>query len=272
LLGCGGGRGAVGSVGGMWEWVELRQRVVFEDEALLALDKPVGISVMGERHETDLVRIAADAGETLYPVHRIDKVTSGLVLLAKELGAHGGLTRQFNARTVDKAYLAVTRTTGMPERGAIDLPLSVGRKNRVRVGGPRESIRLDGGTWSMPARDVFTHVKTYPARTEFERLWEGDERTLVRLAPLTGRRHQIRVQMAWVGHAIEGDPLFEKEPAGRTFLHSAAASFDAAWLGGRRLTVEAPAGDDFYLHVTRFSGALDTPTGGSYGEGTYPVQ
>src|SRR3954466_4144379 len=111
----------------MDDWADISRRdVVYEDEAVLALKKPVGISVMGERHETDLVRLAADAGEVLYPVHRIDKVTSGLVLLAKDLAVHGGLTRQFNARTVEKGYLAITRTTGLPEKGTIDLPLSVG--------------------------------------------------------------------------------------------------------------------------------------------------
>ncbi|WP_323384818.1 pseudouridine synthase, partial [Streptomyces calidiresistens] len=134
-------------------WPELRAAtLVHEDEAILALNKPAGISVTGERHDTDLVEMAAEHGERLFPVHRIDKVTSGLVLLARELRFHGDLTRQFNRRTVEKDYLVITRSTGLPESGTIDLPLTTGRKNRVRVAGPREGITRggeDGRTWSL---------------------------------------------------------------------------------------------------------------------------
>ena len=119
---------------------------MYEDTAALVLNKPAGLAVMGERHDTDLVRLAAAAGEKLYPAHRIDKVTSGAVLLAKELRFHGDLTRQFGNRTVGKVYLAITRSTGLPERGTIDLPLSVGRKNRVRVAANRAAIVFDGAT------------------------------------------------------------------------------------------------------------------------------
>jgi tRNA pseudouridine32 synthase/23S rRNA pseudouridine746 synthase len=234
----------------MDDWAEIRHRcVVYEDDAVLALDKPVGISVMGERHETDLVRLAAGDGETLYPVHRIDKVTSGLILLAKDLAIHGGLTRQFNARTVDKGYLAITRTTGLPEKGTIDLPLSVGRKNRVRIAAARESIVEVDGVWTVPAAEVFTHVKSYPSVTEFTRVFQDGERTVLSLRPVSGRRHQIRVQLAWIGHPIEGDPLFEKVPGGRTFLHSFQLGVDAGWLGGARLALEAVPGADFWEAV-----------------------
>ncbi len=154
------------------------------------LDKPTGWSVMGERHDTDLVRLAADDGEKLWPAHRIDKVTSGVVLFAKDLAHHGDLTRQFNQRTVEKTYLAVTATTGLPERGRIELPLSVGRKNRVRIAAPREAIVRDGDTWSVPADAVLDGVSTYPSTTAFERLDEVDGTTLLAVHPETGRRHQ----------------------------------------------------------------------------------
>src|SRR6266566_2525481 len=95
---------------------------------------------MGERHETDLVRMAAGAGEELFPVHRIDKVTSGAVLFAKELRWHGPLTRQFATRTVGKTYLAITGPGGLPIRGVIDLPLSTGRKGRVREAAPGDDF------------------------------------------------------------------------------------------------------------------------------------
>lgn len=231
----------------MTDWASIRAAcVIAEDEAMLVLNKPAGWSVMGERHDTDLVRLAQDAGERLYPAHRIDKVTSGAILFAKDLGHHGDLTRQFNKRTVEKAYLAVVRGTGLPDDGSIDLPLSTGRKSRIRVAAQREHIVSDAGRWSVAEQDVFTHVKTYPSQTRFHTAWTDGGHSLLVVRPVTGRRHQIRVHLAWIGHPIQGDPLFDKQAATRTCLHSWRLAFDAAWAGGRRVEIEAPPGEDFW--------------------------
>jgi len=228
------------------DWPELRRAAcVFENDDVLALDKPAGLAVTGERHDTDIVELAREAGEVLYPVHRIDKVTSGLVLLAKRLPAHGPLTRQFAARTADKAYLAITRSTGLPPEWTIDLPLAVGRKNRVRIAAPREALRFDPDAcaWTVPA-DAVRAGRVYPSRTECRRLWEGDALTLVLARPVTGRRHQIRVHLAWTGHPVAGDPLFPGgAPAARTYLHSWRLTFDAPWAA--RTTLVADPGPDF---------------------------
>lgn len=234
------------------EWAGIREpNVVLEDEAVLALNKPAGIAVMGERHETDLVRLAAAAGEELLPVHRIDKVTSGVVLFARELRWHGPLTRQFARRTADKAYLAIVRTAGsaaLPVRGRIDLPLSAGRKGRVRVAAPRASIVADpaAGTWSVPEPEEFGHVRTYPSVTTFVTLWQGGTHALLAVSPVTGRRHQIRVHLAWIGYPVEGDPLFGAAGSPRAYLHSWRLAFDAAWRDGARLTAEAVPGPEFW--------------------------
>lgn len=231
-------------------WATLRARyTVHEDEAVLVWNKPVGLSVMGERHDTDLVRMAAAAGERLYPVHRIDKATSGLVLLAKRLADHGGLTRQFAARTAVKTYLAVTESTGLPALGEIDLPLRTGRKNRVRVAAPRESIVRVGDRWSVPPSVVFDQGRNYPSTTRFAAVWRNRRRTLVAVRPITGRRHQIRVHLAWIGHPIVADPLFVDAPTDRMLLHSWRLSVDADWLGGRRLDLVAEPGEDFFAPV-----------------------
>jgi tRNA pseudouridine32 synthase/23S rRNA pseudouridine746 synthase/23S rRNA pseudouridine1911/1915/1917 synthase len=225
------------------DWAELRAgRTLYEDDALLVLDKPAGWSVMGERHDTDLVRLAADDGEKLWPAHRIDKVTSGVVLFAKDLAHHGDLTRQFNARTVEKTYLAVTATTSLPAAGRIELPLSVGRKNRVRIAAPREAIERHDDVWSVPDEAVLAG-STYPSTTTFSRLEETDGSTLLAVHPLTGRRHQIRVHLAWIGHALVGDPLFDKHATTRTGLHAHALTFDTP--DGRRLTITAEPDDEF---------------------------
>jgi tRNA pseudouridine32 synthase/23S rRNA pseudouridine746 synthase len=236
------------------DWATLRkERTLAETDEYLVLDKPPGISVTGERHETDLVRVAKEAGEWLIPVHRIDKVTSGVVLLAKTQAVHGPLTRQFALRTVHKSYLAITRSVGLPEAGAVELPLAVGRKNRVRIGAPREDITFDPdtGRWSVPEASV--RPRSYPSLTMFTRGWQGERHTLLALFPTTGRRHQIRVHLAWVGHPIAGDPLFpaaEEPPDGpvtRTCLHAWRLSFDD--LRGQRVTVRADPDDGFWAPV-----------------------
>ena len=230
--------------------------MVYEDEAILVLDKPTGISVTGERHDTDLVELATAAGEWLMPAHRIDKVTSGLVLFAKSIEVHGGLTRQFNRRTVAKTYLAVTCSTGLPPAGVIDLPLSVGRKSRVRVAALRESIEADGSSspvrWGVPAGKVFTADRHYPSETTFVRVEEHADHTALVVRPITGRRHQIRVHLAWIGHPIDGDPLFEKQPSSpRTHLHSWRLAFDADWQADRRMQLTADPTDDFWTPLGR---------------------
>jgi tRNA pseudouridine32 synthase / 23S rRNA pseudouridine746 synthase len=231
-------------------WPELRERCrLEEDEAILALNKPAGISVTGERHDTDLVEQAAAHGERLYPVHRIDKVTSGVVLLAKELAAHGELTRQFSERTAAKTYLAITAATGLPDRGVVDLPLSVGRKNRVRIAAPRERIVRTGDTWSVDPADVLAG-RTYPSRTEFTTVHRGAAHTVLAVRPITGRRHQIRVHLAWIGQPIAGDPLFDRsETYRRTHLHSWRLRLAASWRAGG-LDLTAAPGPDFWATGT----------------------
>ena len=224
-------------------WAEvIAGRELLRDDHLLVLDKPPGWSVMGERHDTDLVRLARAAGETLWPAHRIDKVTSGIVLFALRLEAHGALTRQFADRSVAKTYLAVTTGTGLPASGTIELPLSVGRKNRVRIAAPREAITREGDHWGVPA-DAVLAGDVYPSTTTFERLAEGDGRTLLAVRPLTGRRHQIRVHLAWIGHALVGDPLFDRSPTTRVGLHSWRLGF--AGPDGTRHDLVAPPREDF---------------------------
>lgn len=234
-----------------WDWHDLRgAATIAEDDAVVALNKPVGISVMGERHATDLARLASDAGERLFPVHRIDKVTSGLVLLAKNLAVHGYLTRQFNRQTVDKRYLLITHTAGTPEQGVIDLPLTAGRKGTIRIAAPRERIRRDDrdSRWWVAPEDLL-EKKSYPSVTRFVTLWRDREFSVVAARPVTGRRHQLRVHFAWIGHQIYRDPLFDKPGSAtgrRTCLHSWRLGFDAQWRAAGRWEIEADATEDFW--------------------------
>ena len=207
-------------------WSELRAEcTIFEDDAILVLNKPAGISLVGERHGTDLLKLAKESGETVIPAHRVDKVTSGLVLFAKRIDIHGGLTRQFAKRTVEKAYLAIIRPAGILEEGTVDLPLMTASSARVRVAAERSRILLDERTsrWYVAPEDIYTHTRSYPSRTTFRKVLEEPDNSLLIVRPVTGRRHQIRVHLAWIGYPIEGDPLFDKHASAngvRTALHS----------------------------------------------------
>ncbi|NJP67937.1 RluA family pseudouridine synthase [Streptomyces spiramenti] len=255
------------------DWPTIRRRTaVREDDAVLVIDKPADVSVVGERHDTDLMQLAKDADEWLMPAHRIDKVTSGVVLLARSLPVHADLARQFNRRSVGKAYLAVVRNDGLPgtgpslpEEGEVDLPLSVGRKSRVRVAAPREAIRGGGGRWYVEEGDVLPKVRNYPSKTLFATVWRDERHSVLVVRPVTGRRHQIRVHLAWIGHPIEGDPLFARAaapPSARASLHSWQLAYDQEWSDGSRVTVSAAPDEAFWSPVrdrlqNGVDGALD---------------
>ena len=239
-----------------WSWADLhRNRTVYEDGRVLVLDKPEGISVTGERHGTDVVRLAADVGVKLRPVHRIDKVTSGLVVLALEPGAHSDLTRQFTRRQVHKEYLGVLVGSDMPDRGEIDLPLVTASSGRVRIAAPRDAITWDGGArrFGVPVGAVDTSRRVFDSTTTFEVRVRDEDRdlVLVALGPRTGRRHQIRVHTAWVGHPVAGDPLFRTtsrpEVFGRTMLHAHRLGITLPWVGPEAVTFEAPPPAGFEL-------------------------
>jgi len=240
----------------MADWTAFRKGIVlWEDDSTLVVNKPPGLSVMGERHDTDLVTMAAESGEPLWWVNRIDKVTSGAVVLAKTQKAHSALTRQFAARTVDKAYLAICRPGHFPGKGSIDLPLLTPGSGRIRVAAERQHIEHDAqlGTWYVDAANLLPR-KNYPSRTDYLSLWDDDQQAVVLALPVTGRRHQIRVHFAWVGHAIVGDPLFSKEadvPASRTYLHSLQIAFETATPQPRWVEVKAKPDADFWEPVVR---------------------
>lgn len=238
------------------DWESLRARIVlWEDPDVLVVNKPSGLSVMGERHATDLVRIAADAGEDLRWVHRIDKVTSGAVVLAKHQKAHAALTRQFAKRTVEKGYLAICHGTGLPERATIDLPLLTAGSGRIRVAAERQHIGYDeaAARWSVTPENLLQR-KSFPSTTDVVRLHEALGRTLVLAKPVTGRRHQIRVHLAWTGHAIVGDPLFTRktDPVWpRTHLHALRIGFTTPAARPRWQEVTAVPDETFWTPLTR---------------------
>ncbi|MBZ0216260.1 MAG: RluA family pseudouridine synthase [Fimbriimonadaceae bacterium] len=182
--------------------------ILFEDEHLIVIDKPAGLVVhpaAGNWSGTLVNALIAHCGESLSGiggvrrpgiVHRLDKDTSGVMVIAKTDPAHKGLAAQFadHGRTgsLERAYLAVVWGTPVPRRGTIDAPLARSSQNRLKRAVVRETHR--------DAKQAITHYKT---RQEL-----SGEATLVECRLETGRTHQIRVHMAHIGHPLLGDQVY----------------------------------------------------------------
>jgi len=180
------------------------------DDALLVAEKPAGLlSVPGRLPENQDCVIARL--QVLYPdaltVHRLDQVTSGLLLYARGKAIESALSVQFQQRQVGKCYQAVVEGVLDEDAGAVELPLIVDWPNR-----PKQRVDLEQGKhaltrWQVLARDP-------EAR-----------RTRVALEPVTGRSHQLRLHMASLGHPIVGDVLYGAAPAARVHLHACRLRF-----------------------------------------------
>jgi len=200
--------------------------ILFEDEWLLAADKPAGLVV----HPTyknagatllDVLR-EREPGAPLSVVGRLDKLTSGVVVLAKRAGVHAALQRLWP--DAEKDYLAVVDGAVAPPRGEIDLPLGADPADRRR-----RVVRPDG------ARSV----------TAFERLGGDATRSVLRCRPLTGRRHQIRVHLAARGWPLVGDAVYGRPLEGfpRHALHARRVRLVHP-ITGEPLALESPVPGD----------------------------
>lgn len=209
---------------------DLAVPVLYEDEWLLIVDKPAGMAVHPSRGHSSATLVHAllghglAGGEEFRPgiVHRLDKDTSGLLVVAKTVDVHRRLVGMLRRREVDRRYLALVHGNFGSDTGTIEAP--VGR-DPVR----RRSMTVGG----VAAREARTH---FHVRERF-----GDF-TLVEVRLETGRTHQIRVHFLAIGHPVAGDPTYARRDAlaiGRQFLHSFRLSFVHPIAGGQ-LEVQAP--------------------------------
>jgi len=185
-------------------------RVAWENDDLLVIDKPAGLVVHpapGHAGVTLVERLADEAWEPL-PVHRLDRDTSGLMLVAKRADVRDELQRVLRARGLTREYLALAEGSLKSRSGTIDAALGRGARDRTRM--------VVGGSRPRAARTHF----------EVERLLEAF--TLVRVRLETGRTHQIRAHFAAIGHPLAGDRAYGGRAAlglERQFLHSARVAF-----------------------------------------------
>ncbi|MFQ6014437.1 MAG: RluA family pseudouridine synthase [Anaerolineae bacterium] len=193
--------------------------IAYEDGDLIVVNKPAGVVVHPGRghgrgtllnallaHCPELAQLVGDRPGI---IHRLDKDTSGLIIVAKNEAAQRDLQRQFKSREVKKVYLALLEGRLEPERGIVEAP--IGRHPRQRR---RMAVVIRGGR---------------EARTEYVVLEYLGEFTLVQVLPETGRTHQVRVHFSSLGHPLVGDPVygFRRSSLGlrRQFLHAQTLGF-----------------------------------------------
>ena len=225
----------------------LKPQVIYEDDFLLVLDKPSGWITNSALTvgETPVVQdfifnnfdfeIAKNRDLRSGIVHRLDKDTSGLLLVAKTERAFRALQSQFKRRMVEKRYLALVHQKLEPEEGEIKAPVGRLPWNRERFG------VLPGG------REAFTKYKVLK---NFKHPENADTFSLVELAPKTGRTHQIRIHLKYIGHPLVSDIFYAGRKTSRRdlvwcprlFLHAFFLSFNHPQTSKRlEIKIDLPA-------------------------------
>ncbi len=225
-------------------------RVVYEDDRLLVVDKPAGLvthPAPGHPVGTLVNALLAHApgldreSENLQRpgiVHRLDKDTSGLLVIAKDAATHAALTTQMKERAMVKRYIVLVEGRVEPAQGEIEAPIGRDPRQRMRMAVVSEA---HGGR---------------AARTRFRTLQSLPGRTLLEVQLETGRTHQIRVHLAAIHHPVVGDPIYghpqpPKPP--RQFLHAAHLEFRHPWTG-EWLVFDTPLPDDLAAFLARLEG------------------
>lgn len=194
-------------------------RIVHQDERLLVVDKPAGLLTIATEREREKTayrqlstHLAAAAGprdrrQPLFVVHRLDRETSGLLVFARTIGVKRSLQEQFAKRSVERVYVAVVEGVVRADRGTLRSRLREDAGRRVR-----EARRPDDGREAI---------------TQYRVLARGRDTTRVELRLTTGRRGQIRAQLAALGHPIVGDAAYgsTRDPLRRMCLHATRLGF-----------------------------------------------
>ncbi|ENV35336.1 RluA family pseudouridine synthase [Acinetobacter gerneri] len=200
--------------------------ILYEDDDLVVIDKPAGLlSVPGrlpEHHDSAYLRVVEQFANAKI-THRLDMATSGILMFAKHRDAEVAVSKMFQARTVEKNYIALVQGQ-LEEQGSVDVPLITDWENR-----PRQIVHFELG---KAAKTLYKLIE-YSTDQDISR---------VCLTPITGRSHQLRVHMQYIGHPITGDKLYHPNPKlsplNRMALHASLLAFTQP-LSGESIKIEA---------------------------------
>ena len=208
--------------------------ILYEDDDVMVVNKPSGLlthakgGLSTEPTVAEIIRPKTSfASGTDRPgiVHRLDRDTSGVLIISKTTEAAAHLQRQFAQRTAKKTYLAMTN--GVPKLAAAKIDLPIGRNPAAP-----STFRVD--------------PNGKPAQTDYQVLAVADTKALIELKPTTGRTHQLRVHMAHLNTPILGDRVYGKPNASRLMLH--AHKLEITLPSGERKTFEAAAPKEFFIY------------------------
>jgi RluA family pseudouridine synthase len=202
--------------------------IIYEDKNLIAADKPEGIASISENDtsiETLHSILEKKFNQKLLIVHRLDKEVSGIILFARNSNTHKLLNKQFADRTVKKFYIALVHGNVVKDAGVINKPIR-------EFGSGRMGIDEKNGK---------------PSKTEYKVLERFENYTLLELNPSTGRRHQLRVHLYFIGHPIVGDMRYGdksiQQNYPRLMLH--AKSVELEFQKGKRLNFNSEIPESF---------------------------
>lgn len=197
---------------------DVKLETIYEDDDVIVVNKPAGL-LSEAKGEYCPERTLADFG---YIAHRLDRDTSGVMILAKNEEVQQFLKSQFQHRTVHKTYYAVVEGRPKLDDARIDLPLMRDKKRPT-------TFRVDPN-----GKESETYFKVVKA---------NEKNALVELKPTTGRTHQLRVHMKYLGHPIKGDVVYGDGKADRLYLH--AEKLEIKLPNGKKMTFEAPLPKEF---------------------------
>jgi len=238
--------------------------ILFEDADIIAVNKPAGMTVHAGAGNASGTMVNAllgrgqslsQLGDALRPgiVHRLDKETSGVILVAKTDAAHARLGEAFRQRTVNKTYIALVQGSFETSSGRIELAIGRDPIKRVRMAAEQKTWR-----GAKPGAKI---ANSREARTDWKTLLHIDATTLLEVQLHTGRTHQIRVHLSALKHPVVGDTLYGAAahlrvgdialpPLGRNFLHAAKITFSHPRTG-ERMELRAPLPTELldFLHT-----------------------
>ena len=194
--------------------VDFNFEILYEDDALMVINKPGNLPMHPTGRfffNTLLTRLQVvnsnevDASRQFFIVHRIDRETSGVIVVGKDKATSADLTDQFLERKTEKEYLAIARGRMEKDEYVVNVPLSKDPRSRLQL--RMAPVEIDGA-----GKPLFLHEDSVmTAETAFKVVERVGDYTVVRVKPHTGRQHQIRVHLDYLGHPIAGDKLYGQD-------------------------------------------------------------